>query len=497
MFGLDFKPSFSTMPWNWLVSAAVTTDTDQKPQTQDVTQRQDFYGMLAQQGLFPYQMGPVVGYSPLSIAGWPAYRMMMRTWPTLSLAYCMKQASVISGAYTIESDPDGKEEAKQLIEKIFLDKSTLIPLLQKLYKSRVLRNAPISIVYGLNEVNGVTYQVPRLFKALLPEFTQILIDEPGEIVGIRNGGIDLTGPNYLLGVNEPETMPIYGWSLLENVREQWWQWLEGRQRAGQLNEKAAGKVFVVLGPDGSVEYTDAKGKAHKASTLAARLADKLQKGIGDYLPNKMTTMRAGNPADLAKLAETSDFKVTYYDLGNVGPAQAALLSDLEYLDKLGFRGLYLPERSGMEGQHGTKAEASVHSDIVQDQCDLDRLNMATTIQQAIDWTLEINFGVNERGKHKLTPAPVVDKTIAFLQDTAKLLIQNGQAGVVSRMMAMSGFFDKVGWPINEKMESDIDDPEEWTPEPPPEPGVNGKKPMNGEDDDSTTLSRLSGWLGER
>jgi hypothetical protein len=318
-------------------------------------------------------------------------------------------------------------------------------------------------------------------------------------MGVTNAGQELTGPNYLLFVNEPDAMPIYGWSLLENIREQWWQWLEARQRAGQLNNKAAGIVFVVKGPDGSTMYTDAAGKEWPASTIARQTANGLQQGVSRYLPNKIGTLRAGTAKDLAALSDTSDFKVDYYDLGNVGPAQEAILKDLQYLDALGLRGLYIPERSAIEGTHGTKAEAGVHSEIVDDQCNLDRQCIAVAIQHAVDWTVRLNYGESEVGKHVLSPNPVMDKDLDFLRDCAKLMIQNGLIGQVARFMQMSGFFSRVGWPVNETLEDEIDDPESW--EAPTPPAGEGN---DDEDDDSshngngngngTELSRLSRLL---
>lgn len=454
-----FSPQIKTGP---------TSDT---PETSDVTQRQD---------RFPFDFGPwglqsgICGYTTAPGFGLATYRMMMRTMPVLQVAYAYKSAAACSAPFTIESQKGSSQEAKDLLQDHFLNQQRLSGIMACLMQADLLQRAPMSVQWG--EVDG--YQVPTRYKPLLQEKTLTLIDEAGEIVGIKQDGVEMTGPNYLLHLNQPEWNPIHGWSLLENIRETiWWPWMEDVQNSGKINNKASGSVYSVLGPS-SGTYTTPGGDSLTGAQYAQKMANLLMQGIsfgGTHLGHKIQGM--ANAETQKMFREMSEFTIQQWNQGNFGPASLALLEQIKHKEVNAFRGFQLPERAGLEGQHGTKADAGEHRDVVDSATDQKRITLATTLQHTAYWVLKFNFGEKEAQKHQLVPASVVDENLVFSRKIIEDLIANGYAGKIAEFLQMGGLFDKSGLPVNEKLESKINDPAEWEEEIPPAPDPN--KPMNG------------------
>ena len=89
--------------------------------------------------------------------------------------------------------------------------------------------------------------------------------------------------------------------------------------------------------------------------LAKRLAHKLESSGAVAIPR-----------DVAQLLETAGLDSPGWKielLSEGGSLQAGFTGRLEYLDKLKVRGILTPERTVLEGQHGTLAEAEAHADV--------------------------------------------------------------------------------------------------------------------------------------
>jgi hypothetical protein len=492
-------------PFNyWPLATQARKPLATTPQTEDVTQGQEFFG-------YPYLGGfgnTVSGYSPVPNGSWATYRMMERTWPTLALGYCCLRSSTIGAPFTVEADKGVPDEARTLIEDTYLKRPILIPLLSEMLRAKVLRSSPFNVIWG--EVNG--YQCPVQFKYLLPEKTQTLLDNAnhGNVVGVMQNGEELTGPNYLLYINEPERIPIHGHSLFENVRETaWWPWMEGIQRLGQLAKKAAGTVFSVMGPEtgDAKPFTLPDGTKAAGITAAKYFANELSQGISSgrtHFGHKMTG-GLNTPQQVRAykdLLEASQFTVEYYDMANVGPAVEALINTLKMHDGNGFAGIYLPARVALEGRHGTKAESGEQRTFVDAQTDLDRGSLAACINQGpINWQLQFNFGAKLRDKVRLKPSLVVDEAQAFQRDIIKLMVQQGLAGKVAQILKVRGLLDNTGLQINEEMETEVDDPKFWEQsQPQAKVDANGKPVSpgnNGNGKQQKQIARFGRWLGNR
>ena len=89
--------------------------------------------------------------------------------------------------------------------------------------------------------------------------------------------------------------------------------------------------------------------------------------------------------------------------GSAGGQQQGFVDRLRYLDSLKVRGMLLPERAILEGQHGTLAESQSQGDLALLQAELVHHHLTREInRQAVDPVLEANWGPAYRGKVRLS-----------------------------------------------------------------------------------------------
>ena len=161
--------------------------------------------------------------------------------------------------------------------------------------------------------------------------------------------------------------------------------------------------------------------------------------------------------------------------------QAGFVDRLNYLDKLLCRGLLLPERSVLEGTHGTKEEAETHLDAAMVTKDLEhRYCTAELNRQAVDEVLVLNFGPEAKGQVELEAAPIVDSKREFFKDLYKQVLDNPQAAVEEfNKMDFDAIRDALGIPkAKETDKPNIPEPYGMDPN-----GQNGRGEIPPEGDD--------------
>ncbi len=101
--------------------------------------------------------------------------------------------------------------------------------------------------------------------------------------------------------------------------------------------------------------------------------------------------------------------------GSAGGQQQGFVDRLRYLDSLKVRGMLLPERAILEGQHGTLSESQSQGNLALLQAELVHHHLTREInRQAVDPVLEANWGPAYRGKVRLEAAPLSDANQGFL-----------------------------------------------------------------------------------
>lgn len=470
--------------FNWFTQAVEVSDPGNVKPNDDQLPRQDQWLYGAGYGGYGFGSTPFGygrGFSDAPCASPITWRWMERSWPTLALAYSIARALAMAAPYTVECDDGTPDEAKELIENTFIP---MMPdLVKGMFRSTSLRYSPFKVVWDSDE-DG--YQVPTCFEYMVPDITTPLILKNSNcVVGLRQNGADYMGPNAFYYANEQDKVPIYGHSRCENVRESWWQWMEGCQRGGQLDKKAAGVVFTVLGPDTGTNaiYAQADGTMKTGAQVSLDMANRLQQGISGFAPNQLYQLKNANVKDLVELSKASAWNITYHDLGNVGPANMALLSKLQYYDTMAFRGFYLPERTALEGSHGTKAEAGEHAEFGDISADQERQGMCKALNDGpVNNTLEFNFGKSMRGKVRIVPSPIKDGRLIVFRALVDGMLKAGLASQVAQATNMRSVYDQLGIPIRD--DDFIDDPANWVGQQPSILGPDGKPakfdPTNGQ-----------------
>lgn len=383
-----------------------------------------------------------VGYPNTPPGTLQTYRLMDCTSPTLTLIKASIIAPIVSADPTFHVvTPEGKKRPRgvlagdgvqtdeldkraDLIEQIF---SPLWPdLMFDCCRSLSLGHYPFEVIWEVK--NGRNWI--KEFVGLPPEWTAVLVDKKRRYLGIRPmvqiSGPDLIGWNSFNCVYDCEARNHHGRPRHENARQEWWRQLQDDMQGSRLDDKSAGFVFSVAGPDTS--FIDDQGNSITGKQAAQAIAQLLAAGRSVYLPNFAFSAKqiVANP----DLAAATAFSIKQYDLGNVGPSQAAILNKLEYRDKRLVRAWCRPEREILESSRGGlgQGDSSVHGQVgIVDS----EMVMGMFYRQInagpVDDVLRLNFGPEAVGSVVIAPPPLADPQVEFLQKVILALMADQQA----------------------------------------------------------------------
>jgi hypothetical protein len=94
-----------------------------------------------------------------------------------------------------------------------------------------------------------------------------------------------------------------------------------------------------------------------------------------------------------------------------------------------FRGWLRPERAGLEGTHGTRADAAVHTDTGLLDSELIDLDFAAAVnRQLINPLLVANFGQAARDAVRVEPNPLSDDSTETNRRVVQSLLANPTTG---------------------------------------------------------------------
>jgi hypothetical protein len=339
-------------------------------------------------------------------------------------------------------------------------------------KSLEMGWTPAEVVIG---VNGGK-QIPVRFKPLLVDISKIIADKYGQIIGIENKSgddnkaVSLYGPNAFIFSNDPEPDNPYGNSRSENIRCEYSEATQTRQRMAQYLKKVCTIIPTVHFPEGT--SNDASGSPRPNQWIAQSLIDMMSRGYGVALLNKYAS--AANISEAAELAGKSDWVI---DFLNPGPGQhgAEMLASLKYYDELLFMGWLRPPRAGLESTHGSRADSQQHTATGNIDGTLIDIAIADAVsRQIIDPMLELNFGAGAAGAVYIDPPPIEDNAIqAFLAIITPLLANPIIAPWLTSLLNMPMLLDRLDVPIEDDMRKN-----KFVP-PPVQTPANGTQPSNG------------------
>jgi hypothetical protein len=379
---------------------------------------------------------------------WPGtyetYRAMS-AHPTLALAIVATMAPVVACEWTVE-ETKGKapSEAREFISDLML------PM-----RVRILWECLKSTVFGCRqfeqvlEVDGGYMSLKRL-KPLLPELTEIRVDEHGHFAGLTQGNVTLEADRAFVCAHDRDGDDYYGRSRHENCRRVWTNALAIEDNLYRLSTKASSIIpRVGFPPAGKV--VDETGKQVSSQDQARKMAAGMSRGAAVVYPN-LAGLEIDDLRGLPDLVKGSLWKIDTIDMGDSGPALVAILKTLQYYDMLMVRGWLKPERSILEAQKsGSRADSESHGDIATSDCDMLHGQIVEQINdQVIDNLLVQNFGEAARGTVRLAAVPLADEQRLLDQKLLDAILNNPQAlpDLVDHI-DMDSWLDRTGYPRNQ------------------------------------------------
>lgn len=393
----------------------------------------------------------VAGFSTTGVPGFAAppagtfatYRRIS-SHPTVALAMRIVTAPVLANSWGWKSRPDVPRHWLAFVRDM------LQPM-----RARVLSHALSALTFGFAgfekvwETDGKRLILTKL-KPLLPEITEILVDDFGNFTGFRQRRpgqatpIDLLGSKAFCCTCEGECQNYYGRSRHENVRDDWSRAMQTAERLAQYHKKVAGVIAQLHYPEGTSR--DASGVERSNDIVAQQILEAVSMGRSVRLPNLFASI--DDPKSAAELAGKSQWVLSQFELGGADHS-AGLLAALAYYDKQLFRGWLRPERVGLEAQHGSRADAAEHSQTgIVDSELVDRGFAAAFNAGVVDDVLALNFGAAARGAVWVEPSPISDMRTDTVRTVLLTLLNHPRAAVdVSKLLDVAGMLEDLDVPV--------------------------------------------------
>lgn len=380
------------------------------------------------------------------------YRWILRH-PVVRLVRAQVNAPVESSTVDFAKQDDSVPD-----ERVNLVRDNFEPLWPKLVSDSLRgRDYGRASFEPIWDTDGGEWRLCEM-KPLLPDFTTIVTDINGRFLGLSQGGL-IGAPAFLNGIGQlpgllapykawnyvydGECGNLYGRSWLENIRETAWKdWLDTAQQLQRLGGKIAGTQAIIKSPP-----------ELQADSIA--LIKSLANGAaGGWLPSLGFAVDPDGNMDLWKLvtelSKTSMIDIDVLDFGSTSQAIAGLIERLKHDESLMFNGGLLSSRVGLEGEHGTKAEAQTHTDtgVIGSQLILN--DIANQLQPLVDALLVLNFGPKAAGSVKIAPAPLIDvKADRAMKIIAALAVQSDATTAMSEVVDVVQLFKDADAPIVE------------------------------------------------
>jgi len=372
------------------------------------------------------------------------YKRMRRN-PTIALARLIVTAPIRSVEWSVDGEDD---ERREWVEEVI---SPMLPgLVADATRALDFGAQHWEVVWELAENRWR----PRKAKALEVSKTDVRVDKStGAYAGLKQDDIEIAPPAALTFTNDPDPGDFYGASRSENVRATWerWEKLQGRLDVYAINAAAAIPI---------VEYPVGKGRDQDGTQqdnydLAVSVLQLLGTAKGVCMPNSLAPyaedlLRQG--MDPSKLRA---WHLDFLKAGDSGGSQ--LIAIARHWESLMMRGWLVPERAGLEGEHGTKAEAETHTEPVADGADLFLADLARHLNwYVIDPALALNWGLDARGSVELRPGPVNDQVREMLQGIVEKVLTNPVSlDLFADTIDWQASVDRVGVPRREDMNDDL------------------------------------------
>lgn len=409
-------------------------------------------------------------------ATYSAYRTI-RKHPTVALARAFAIAPVVAAEWSIDADDPDPARPNEMDERVRFIQDQLMPLRDEIVQIAMEGRidygwCPFEKVFEVRKWEGRPRTMLKKAKALLVDLTDIRVkQDTGAFNGFYQPGIGITpevslDPEFALLIFwDGEGCNYYGRPLLENIRRTHQNWEDANAGAERYDKKMAGAQWAIHYPDGSSKVG---GVDTDNATVATNLVGNLEASGSIIVPRRILQF----VTDLNQKLESDAWKI---ELIEHQSKQGSFIERMAYCDKMFARGMLFPERAILEGEFGTKAEATVHANLALTQRGLEHRRITRFINlYLVNQLLAINYGEDAKNSVRLVASPLEDKAIAFFREVYKLLLAHPTASADAiEGIDLDGLTDLVGVPKGEEIVDDATAPGA--------PGGGTVKPLAGTD----------------
>ena len=403
-------------------------------------------------------LGQLPGFLSPQPGTYGVYRRMS-AHPTLALAKSIVTAPILAGSWSFEARrPDGKRRRRAAIgdgvqsdpvDQMLEDRCRFVQRQIEPMRAAFLVEALRALEFGwrpFEKVWDVRHGsvVLRRLKPLLPDFTFLQVDANGNFAGVAQMDVRLPVEKAFIYSYDGEAGNLYGRSRHENARQAWSCWQQVDDRTAQLATKVSAIIPLVHYPLG--QSRDASGQLRDNGDLADVILNGLGSGRGVKLPNLFANSE--DPRLSADLAGKSSWMVSFLEAANAAHNLTGLTERQRYYDALMFRAWLRPERVGLESQHGSRADASKHTETGLTDSELLHADVCDQFNRGVvDELLTYNFSSGAVGSVYVSPSPLQEAKRALLQKLMQAVW--GNAATLGQFLAqtdMDAVFDVLEIP---------------------------------------------------
>lgn len=335
---------------------------------------------------------------------WAKKLKKLKKDPTISLVRQLFVAPILASEWFVEVDKKGGDELEEIKEFI---EEEFFPIRHHLLKSASLGCvdwgwAPYEKIF--KQTNDGYWRIKKT-KQLLQEMTTIeVVKKTGAFNGFKQdedfSKVTLEVEDSLLFYFDVEGTNWYGSALMKNVEQPFDDYEAVRESAHRYDKKVAGTHWVIKAPPGTSKVD---GVEKTNQEIARSMANSLKANGSIIIPTTIKPFLESYDDTLPD--EAYQWEIKLMEAGS--SAMSSFNDRSAYLDKLKVRGLGFPERSILEGQFGTKAEAGKHGDFALTNVELrhDEILILLNwhyVNQLIRW----NFGEEFENKVRIKATPL-------------------------------------------------------------------------------------------
>jgi len=370
----------------------------------------------------------------------------IRRDPTIRMVRELSMAPLLMAEWEYVAADDAPPGAKELVESVMTQMR--LPLLRTSLAGMCDYGWQPYEVIAEQRDDGVS--VPRV-KPLLQDLTHILVNAADgtyfglrqtPTVGTRIGWVYLLDQQSFVISQDVEGTNWYGEPTLRSLEKTYDESEVVNKSSRKYDAKIAGTHWVIYYPLGTSDYG---GETLDNGAIAQKLLQQAEAVGGIAVPRSVINMLDSMNAAQAN-NEASQWKIEL--LSDSGKGQQPFTDRQKYLDILKVRAFGFPERSILEGQFGTKADAEAHADIAVSNLEVRHALVCLQYSlKVVNLVLTWNYGPQAKGKVWIKASPLADDKKSFFRQLYLAMIANPQ-GFMTEMSAvdMAQLRDKLGLP---------------------------------------------------